>query len=52
MVQAMTEEKSPRPRGRPPNPMPEPIPDSLQNVIASVVKRRPPAEREAINRPD
>ena len=38
-------------RGRPPKPMPEPIPDSLQNVIASVVKQRPPAEREAINRP-
>ena len=41
----------PRGPGRPPKPMLERIPDSLQNVIASIVKQRPPAEREAINRP-
>ena len=41
----------PRGPGRPPKPMPERIPDSLQNVIASIVKQRPPAERETINRP-
>ena len=42
---------NPKPTGRPPKPMPAPIPDSLQNVIAAVVKQRPPAERKAINRP-